>query len=85
MSDFQGEDEVLVYAFEKNAGSKIKARLYTFGSHRLADVRLYVTNKAGELVPTRRGVTVRTTQLPELAAAVQALREEVERETVSED
>lgn len=75
-----GTDDVLVYEIDKNAGSKVRARLYTFNGHRLADLRLFVTRKAGELVPTRWGITVRTSQLPKLAEAVETLGEEVERE-----
>jgi hypothetical protein len=76
----QLEDEVLVHSFQKNARGEYRARLFTYENHRLCDVRLFAANRDGDYLPTRKGVTVRVAQLPDLAEAVQALQEEVERE-----
>lgn len=74
-------DDVLVFAFPKNKGSEYRAQLRTWEGHRIADLRLHVRNKDGELVPTAKGIAVRATdQLRELKCAVDALIEEFERE-----
>jgi hypothetical protein len=69
------EDEVEVFSFPKNASGEYRARLFTYNGQRLGDIRLFQCNKDGEYVPTRKGVTVRVSQLPELLEAVQALIE----------
>jgi hypothetical protein len=76
------ENEVLVYAFEKNKAAEVRARLYSFEGHRLADIRIFARSRDDKAVkvPTSKGFAVRLEQLPALREAVEALMEEVERE-----
>ncbi|HET7857208.1 MAG TPA: transcriptional coactivator p15/PC4 family protein [Gaiellaceae bacterium] len=45
--------------------------------HRLAGITLFY-RRQGELVPTKKGLTIRVEQLPQLRDAVEALIEEAE-------
>ena len=41
--------------------------------HPLADIRIYVEGSEGEEIPTKKGISVKVEQLPQLLEAVQAL------------
>lgn len=63
----------VVYTFPKNRREEIRASLGEYRGHRLADVRVYVTDEDGTDIPTKKGVSVRFEDLPKLRAAVDAL------------
>jgi hypothetical protein len=64
-----------VYRFEKNSRETIVASLTTFQGYPIAGIPIYVENGEGEEVPTKKGISVRPEQLPQLLEAVQALVE----------
>ena len=45
----------IIDRFKKNALEEIKASLTDYNGHYLADLRTWTENKAGELVPTKKG------------------------------
>ena len=73
-----------VYSFPKNSREEVRAQLSHFKGHRLADIRVWAVDDDDVDVPTKRGVSVRVEQLPELLAAVQALCEAAEVTEVAE-
>jgi Transcriptional Coactivator p15 (PC4) len=62
-----------VYRFEKNTREQVRATLTEFGGHPVADLRVWVGASDGEPQATRKGLTLRVEQLPELIKAVEAL------------
>jgi hypothetical protein len=62
-----------VFRFEKNSRETIVASLTTFEGHPLAGIRIYVENGEGDETPTKKGISVKVEQLPQLLEAVQAL------------
>ena len=62
-----------VYRFWKNSRESVRASLTTFQGHPLADIRIYVEGSEGEEIPTKKGISVKVEQLPQLLEAVQAL------------
>ena len=67
------EVEAEVGSFPKNASSSVVGRVTRVHGVRCVDLRVFAVNTAGESVPTRAGVCVRTEQLPELQKLVAAL------------
>jgi len=65
--------EAPVYAFRKNAREEVRASLSTYRGYRLADLRVFVEDEAGNSIPTRKGLAVRVEDLPALRDAVDAL------------
>ena len=43
--------------FQKNALEEIRASLTEFNGHRLVDLRIWTENKAGDPVPTKKGIS----------------------------
>jgi hypothetical protein len=68
-----------VYEFAKNTREVVRASLVTFGGHELADLRVHVADR-----PTRKGLTLRVVDLPELRNAVEALIAALEAEEASQ-
>ena len=62
--------------FRKNARESVVLRLDIVKGHEVADVRIWTSTHAGEMVPTLKGITLRIQQLPELADAVATLTAE---------
>lgn len=62
----------VVYAWAKNRREEVRATLSTYQGYRLADLRVWAVTDDGD-VPTRKGLSIRVEDLPELAAAVEAL------------
>jgi hypothetical protein len=72
--DRAGQAEAPVYAFRKNAREEVRASLSTYHGYRLADLRVFVEDEAGNWIPTRKGLAVRVEDLPALRDAIDALR-----------
>ncbi len=68
----------VVYEFEYPGRGTVRASVSEFRRKTYLDLRLWVENEAGELVPTRKGVSVHQDYLPELREAVQALADAIE-------
>jgi len=66
--------------FTKNASEQVWAYLQPYGLKHLAHVRVFVTNEDGEMVPTKKGIAVKPSDLPKLAQAVVALIAAVEEQ-----
>lgn len=62
---------VLVADIKKNALDVVRVRLTKFKNYDLLDIRQFYTDKADELQPTGKGLTIRQEQIPELLAALQ--------------
>ena len=61
----------IIAQLPKNAVETIRVSLDTFQGKPVADVRVFTEYKAtGELGPTKKGVTIRAEQLPELVRAL---------------
>lgn len=67
-----------VYSFKKNAGETVRVTLTEFKGHCLLDVRVYVENKAGQSIPTRKGLTLSRDLAGELFEALRLAVEMVE-------
>ncbi len=72
-----GSNQV-VYEFEYPGRGTVRASVSEFRGKTYLDLRTWVENEAGELVPTRKGVSVHRDYLPELRQAVQALANAIE-------
>ena len=62
-------------SFAKNATSEIEGRLTNVRGVLCADVRTFVPNAHGEMVPTTRGLCIGREKLPELLALVERMIE----------
>lgn len=59
----------VVATLEKNSRESVVVALSTFNGHDLIDIRIFVDGDDGPL-PTRKGVSLRIGQLPELIRAL---------------
>lgn len=65
----------LIHTIHKGAKQQIQVSLATFRGRTFGDLRLFVTNKQGEIVATKKGITIDVKQLDELEEAVGKLRD----------
>lgn len=65
--------DVVVFSFPKNLREEVRASLGDYRGHQLADVRVYVVDEHGDPLPTKKGISVRVEDLPQLRDAVDAL------------
>jgi hypothetical protein len=80
-NDAATSDERIVYTFPKNAHEEVRAFLATFHGHRLAHIRVFRAGDDDVDYPTRKGIALRTADLPNLKKAVDALLAATEDET----
>ncbi len=59
----------VVARIEKNAREHVRVSLTTFNNFELVDVRVFAQGDDGD-VATRKGISIRVTQLPELISAL---------------
>jgi hypothetical protein len=64
---------VVVYTFAKNAREEVRASLDEVEGHAVASLRVFVPIVGGEMVPTKKGLTIAVDSLHELKRAVDAL------------
>lgn len=70
------DDCRLVHTIPRGAAREIRAQLTILSGRVYADLRLFVVSQeTGNLIPTRKGVTIPVAELPELRKAVEALIE----------
>lgn len=70
---------IVCYEFKKNARETVRATCQEFEGRPVVDLRSFRPMADGSLAPTPRGLTLQRSQLPELEAAVLALRKAVDR------
>ena len=75
MNDDAGK---LIAEFKKNASDYVRVSLSTFKGYRFIDLRVYTTTDAGELVATKKGITVAPDLWDDFRAAVAAAEQELE-------
>lgn len=63
----------VVYTWNKNANEEVRASITEFKGYDLIDLRVWIENKDGEIIPTKTGLTLGVCQLLELKKAVEAL------------
>lgn len=61
----------VICEIEKNVRENIRSTLTVFKGRELLDVRVYVKNKDGELVPTKKGITLRLDTWREILPVLQ--------------
>lgn len=67
-------DTAIVYHFPKNSRELVVAGLRHYRGSRLADLRVCVPSTSGGMLFTAKGLSLTVDQLPQLEAAVRALR-----------
>ena len=67
---------------KKNSRESIVISQTEFKGNDLVDIRIFFTNKDGELSPTKKGITVRLENLDELVATLSAFSQAIEQEGV---
>jgi hypothetical protein len=70
----------VVHAWPKNARENVHATLGEYQGHQLASIRIYIVDEDDELVPTKKGISVRVEDLPKLKQSVDALMAAVDVE-----
>ena len=61
---------------QKNTLDVIRIQKTKYKGHDLVDVRVYVEDKNGEKIPTRRGITFKVDLLDEVILALEEIRKE---------
>jgi hypothetical protein len=69
------EEQRHICTIYKSAKHEVRVSLNCFRGRRFGDLRLFVTNKQGEIVATKKGITIDVKQLHELEEAVWKLRD----------
>lgn len=73
----------VVHEFAKNGREVVRAALDVYQGRPVIDLRVFVPSAGGSFVPTRKGLTLSRESLPQLEAAVRALRDAESRTGVS--
>lgn len=75
------DQEHVVHVIREGPKQEIRISLSKFKGRTFADVRLFLCNRAGEVVPTRKGIAIPVERLAELEEAVLKLRNAAENAT----
>jgi hypothetical protein len=70
-----GEENQMVYSFQKNALEEIRVSISTFKGRKYLDIRVFYQGDDGEYKPSKKGVALSPELLPELETAIQKLKE----------
>ena len=62
---------------KKNSRESIVISQTEFKGNDLVDMRIFFTNKDGDLSPTKKGITVRLEKLDELVATLSAFSQDI--------
>ena len=62
---------------KKNSGESIVISQTEFKGNDLVDMRIFFTNKDGDLSPTKKGLSIRLEKLDELVATLSALSQDI--------
>jgi len=66
-----------VREIQKNTLDVIRIQKTKYKGHDLVDVRVYVEDKNGEKIPTRKGITFKVDLLDEVISALEEIKEGV--------
>ncbi len=66
------EESILVGEWKKNTSEKVKVHVTEYKGEKLLSIRVWVDTKGerGE-IPVKKGIAIRTDQLPELQRAIE--------------
>ena len=64
-------DNKVISQFNKNARETVQVTLNNFKGYDLLDIRVYVKDDAGNLVPTKKGISISTELIPMLKEALE--------------
>ena len=78
-------DNKLSSTFAKNARESIVISESEYKGFDLIDIRTFYVDPAGELAPTRKGITIRAEKLTEFVASLSAFAQAVAEKEVEED
>jgi Transcriptional Coactivator p15 (PC4) len=67
------EQDTVLYRFAKNGTEEVRGSIQYYRGHKLAEIRVWVDDGTGTSTRTRKGLSVRVEQLPELRRTVEAL------------
>ena len=75
------KDKILIHEFQKNALEKVIIQFTEFNRNQLIDIRVYYNARGAkeEWRPSRKGLSVRTEQIPELKKGVDKAFKEWEK------
>jgi hypothetical protein len=73
----ENQERQVVHVIRKGPKQEIRISLSKFKGRTFGDLRTFLCNQAGEVVPTPKGVTVPVENFAELEMAVRKLREVV--------
>jgi hypothetical protein len=71
------DERELIHSFDRSATEQVQISLSTYKGKTYVDFRIYYKGSDGEYRPTKKGITVSPTQLPELGEAIRKLIEKV--------
>ena len=67
----------IITKFNKNKKEIVQVTLNNYKGHDLVDIRVYVENDSGELIATKRGISISTRLIPELKKALEKAEQEL--------
>jgi hypothetical protein len=71
------DERELIHSFDRSATEQVQVSLSTYKGKTYVDLRIYYKDSDGEYRPTKKGITMSPTQLPELGEAIRKLIEKV--------
>ena len=73
-----------IATFAKNSRDQVRVSICEYQGFDLVDLRVWTTpDNGGDPVPTKKGVSIRVTMLPELIAALKEAESVAQRELLS--
>ena len=69
----------VVHKFPKSENTEIRATVRSYHGRDLIDLRMFLMGANGFMIPTKRGISLGFRHVDDLALAVAALKEEIER------
>jgi hypothetical protein len=70
--------DILISSFEKNSREEVRVSLRDYMGHHVIDVRVYVENGEGAVIPTKKGLTISVEHYHDLKEAVAKLGKALE-------
>ena len=67
----------IITRFNKNKKEIVQVTLNSYKGYDLVDIRVYVENDSGELIATKRGISISTRLIPELKKALEKAEQEL--------
>ena len=73
----------IIHVIDKSGAEQIRVSLSVFRGIRFADLRIFFRTVDGEYKPTKKGLTLNPSLLPELEEALKKLRKELRQKNKS--